>query len=72
MREEAMEAIKNVIEFAEVLKEQHPEYKMADTLAEHIIDIARDYDPEAIYKELMKGREAARMLFSEGGNPYEE
>lgn len=72
MREEAMEAIKNVIEFAEVLKEQHPEYKMADTLAEHIIDIARDYDPEAIYKELMKGREAAHMLFNEGVNPYEE
>lgn len=72
MREEAMEAIKNVIEFAEVLKEQHPEYKMADTLAEHIIDIARDYDPEAIYKELMREREAARMLFNEGVNPYEE
>lgn len=72
MREEAMEAIKNVIEFAEVLKEQYPEYKMADTLAEHIIDIARDYDPETIYKELMKGHEAARMLFNEGVNPYEE
>ena len=72
MREEAMKAIKNVIEFAEVLKEQHPEYKMADTLAEHIIDIARDYDPETIYKELMREREAAHMLFNEQVNPYEE
>lgn len=72
MREEAMKAIKDVMEFAEVLKEQHPEYKMADTLAEHIIDIAQDYDPEAIYKELMRERESARMLFNEGVNPYEE
>lgn len=71
MRQEAMEAIKNVIEFAEVLKEQHPECKMADTLAEHIIDIAQDYDPETIYKELMKGREEACTL-NEGINPYEE
>ena len=71
MREEAMEAIKNVMEFAEVLKEQHPEYKMADTLAEHIIDIAQNYDPEVIYKELMRNREAARMLYA-GVNPYEE
>lgn len=71
MREEAIEAIKNVIEFAEVLKEQHPEYRIADTLAEHIIDIAQDYDPETIYKELMKGREEARTL-NEEINPYEE
>lgn len=71
MREDAIKAISNVLEFAEVLKEQHPEYRIADTVAEHIIDIAQDYDPEEIYKELMRGREAARML-NEGINPYEE
>lgn len=71
MREDAIKAISNVLDFAEVLKEQHPEYRIADTLAEHIIDIARDYDPETIYRELMDGREEARML-NEGINPYEE
>lgn len=72
MREDAIKAISNVLEFAEVLKEQHPEYRIADTVAEHIIDIAMNYDPETIYKELMDGREEARLLNEElrrkGGN----